>query len=213
MALKDNVKRLREKASLSQQELATAIGVRQNTIASIETGKTKRTKYLADIARALRVTVEDLDPEVESNPSTRETLTTQQNLLVGERNLPVYAAAEGGRGTLIVSSDPVDYVKRPEPLANVRDGYGILVVGDSMTPAYRPGDTILVHPHLPANPDTEVVLYGLDEDGDELVTIKYLVKYTSKDWHLRQYHPAKEFTLPRSQWTKCHRVVGKYNRR
>src|SRR6266481_1184588 len=62
MSLKDNLIRLRTARGLSQQELAKMIGVRQNTIAAIETGATTRTKYLADIARALGVSVDELDP-------------------------------------------------------------------------------------------------------------------------------------------------------
>lgn len=213
MALKDNVIRARKRAKMSQQDLADAIGVRQNTIAAIESGNTKRTRYLADIARALNVSIDELDPQQKSNGRSQEPLTSHENSLVGERNLPVYAAAEGGRGTLIVSSDPVDYVRRPAPLANVKDGYGILIVGDSMSPAYRPGDTVLVHPHLPPGPDTEVVLYGEKLDGEQRVMVKYLVKMTTKEWRLKQYNPPKEFSLPRAEWQTCHRVVGKYNRR
>src|SRR4029450_11807661 len=30
--------------------------------------------------------------------------------------LPVYASAEGGGGALIITNEPIDYVRRPEPL-------------------------------------------------------------------------------------------------
>jgi len=135
---------------------------------------------------------------------------------LGRQDLPVYASVEGGAGIIVVTSDPVDYVRRPAPLANVREGYGIIVVGESMVPAFEPGDTVLIHPHLPPAPDTDVVLTR-EVDGEIRITVKRLLRVTSTHWHLRQWNPPgglkADFSLLRSEWQKCHRVVGKYSRR
>ena len=58
-------------------------------------------------------------------------------------DLPVYASAEGGAG-IIITSEPIDFIRRPEPLLSVRDGYACYVIGDSMSPAYEQGDLLLV---------------------------------------------------------------------
>lgn len=59
----ENVARLRQKAGLSQADLAKAIGVNsQNTIAAIELGRTKKSKHLADIASVLQVAMTDINP-------------------------------------------------------------------------------------------------------------------------------------------------------
>ena len=51
----------REKSGLSQQELATALGVDQSTVCLWETGKTKpRAKLLPAIAKILGCTIDDL---------------------------------------------------------------------------------------------------------------------------------------------------------
>ncbi|MGY2277415.1 helix-turn-helix domain-containing protein [Pseudomonas monsensis] len=47
----------RESASLSQADLARLIGAQQTSISQIESGKTKRTSYLAEIARACKVDI------------------------------------------------------------------------------------------------------------------------------------------------------------
>lgn len=47
----------REAASLSQDELAKLVGIEQASISQLEIGKTKRTSYLAEIARACRVDI------------------------------------------------------------------------------------------------------------------------------------------------------------
>ncbi len=65
------------------------------------------------------------------------------------RDFPVHASAEGGEGQIIVSSDPVDFMPRPAPLVHTVNAYGLLVVGTSMEPEYRHGDTALVNPNLP----------------------------------------------------------------
>jgi phage repressor protein C with HTH and peptisase S24 domain len=121
----------------------------------------------------------------------------------------------GGDGHMIVNFDPIDHVKRPAVLQNVKGGYGILVKGDSMVPAYREGDTALVNPHLPPSRDTDVVLYHTPpkERGEELAIIKRLTGMNDKQWKLEQYRPALEFSESRIDWPVCHRVVGKYNAR
>lgn len=203
----------RRRNKLSQEELAEQAGTGQSTIDRIEKGKFKRMpSVLPSIFKVLGLQLADIDASFAAGA----TATPASGQLVGERNLPVYAAAEAGRGALVLSSDPVDYVRRPAPLAQVKDGYAIIVVGESMVPAYEPGDSLLVHPHLPPVPGVDVVLYS-EIDGEVLVTIKRLRRITETHWHLTQWNPPdggkQEFTLARKDWQKCHRVVGKYSRR
>lgn len=133
--------------------------------------------------------------------------------LVGATDFPVYAAAQGGNGHLIISFDAIDWVKRPAPLARVKGGYGLLIDGESMTPAFRPGDTALVHPHLPPERGTDVILYHTPPDGEAEAIIKHLVGFSDREWTLEQYRPPEEFKEFRKEWPICHRVVGKYSRR
>lgn len=134
--------------------------------------------------------------------------------LVGARDFPIYAASEGGDGFSIIHTDVVEYVRRPSLLEGVPDGYGVLVVGESMVPGYRPGDMALIHPGRPPTRDTDVVLYKGDRrTGDAASMIKRLVGFNDKAWKLEQYQPAKIFSVPRTDWPICHQVVGRYNNR
>jgi hypothetical protein len=138
------------------------------------------------------------------------------SLVRPERTLPLYAAARGGGdGHVIVSFDPIEYVKMPTILEGVKGGYGLLITGDSMVPAYWPGDTALIHPNLPPQRDTDVVLYHTPPKslGDEEAIIKRLVGISDREWTLEQYQPARTFKEFRADWPICHRVVGKYNSR
>ena len=58
--LADNVRKIRKARDLSQKELAMKAGCSQTTISDIERNRNASTKELADIAKALDVTVEAL---------------------------------------------------------------------------------------------------------------------------------------------------------
>lgn len=215
MGIGDDVRRERKARGWSQAELGKRIGISQVAIRKIEGGSSKKSKYLAEILDMLGL------PQTHKPPTVGDrayaAFTKGENSLVGERNLPVFASAEAGGGAMVISSDPVDYVRRPQPLENVKDGYALIVVGESMTPRYEPGDMLLVHPHLPPVPGCDVVLYSDDGAGQVLVTVKRLRKATAEAWHLHQHNPPAgrkaDFVLSRKDWQKCHRVVGCYSRR
>jgi transcriptional regulator with XRE-family HTH domain len=204
----------RKQLGLSQAKLASAVGTNQQTIDKIEKDIIKHSRFMARIAHELGLRLEELDPE--SFPGS-PTNVIPGEVLAGARDLPVHAAAEGGKGQIIVSSDPVDWVLRPAPLANVRGGYGLIIVGESMVPEFEPGDIALVNPHLPPVPDVTSVFYSEVQEGEVRATVKRLIRVAPDAWHLRQWNPPSgekpDFRLARSEWTKCHRTVGKYSRR
>ncbi|WP_132412547.1 S24 family peptidase [Neorhizobium sp. S3-V5DH] len=140
-------------------------------------------------------------------------IITPGSELVGARDFPIFAAAQGGEGHVIITFDPVEMVKRPAILEGVRDAYGVLLTGSSMEPAYWPGDMALVHPHLPPARDSDVVLFHVPPHNEAEAIIKRLTSFNDSEWRLKQYNPAMEFTESRVEWSICHRVVGKYNAR
>lgn len=147
-------------------------------------------------------------------PATPPVSIIPGNELVSARKMPVFAAAMGGDGHIIVSFDQIDEVKRPAELENVKGGYGLLVKGTSMIPAFREGDMALVNPHLPPARERNVILYHTPPDGGDVeAMIKELVNWTDREWHLKQWNPVLEFKEFRQEWPVCHRVVGKYDGR
>jgi SOS-response transcriptional repressor LexA len=126
-------------------------------------------------------------------------------------DLPVYASAEGGSG-IIITSEPIDFIRRPEPLLSVRDGYACYVIGDSMSPAYEQGDLLLVHPGRPARPGDDCAFIRAQDDGTQEALIRRLLRGTPEKWRVRQFNPAKDLDLDRSHWQKIQLIVGKYSR-
>lgn len=207
MSIAQNLQKIRNSKGISQQKLADMVGVRQNTIVAIESGETKKSKFLPEIAHALGVSVKEIDPN-----APNENFIVPGKDLVGAVDLPVYATVEAGEGAVVLSSEPVQTVKRPEPLATVKDGYGVLVVGDSMSPVVRPGAIVLIHPHLPPSPD-DVCLFIHEENGDFRATLKEYRGQTSDVWKVKRYSPEeREFTLKKREFPKCQVVVGWYRR-
>ena len=221
-ALKDLIRDRRLAEKLSQSDLATKVGTNQQTIEKIESGITKRSGFLPQILHVLKIDMDYLT----QTPSLPNTVAVEpaadrdprrENILQGPVDLPVHGAAEGGRGAIIVSTDPIEYVARPQPLLSVRSAYGIIIVEDSMSPEFEPGQIALVHPHLPAQVGATCIFYSKAEDGTDRAIIKRLRRVTADSWHVRQWNPPEggkqDFTLKRSEWQICHVTVGRYDKR
>jgi transcriptional regulator with XRE-family HTH domain len=206
------IRAAREARGWSQAELGRRIGAPQQTIDKIEKGTIRHSRLFPRLALELALPLDRFIPEA-AHAAAQPIASAA---LVGEtKDLPVHAAAQGGPGQMIVSTDPVDWVLRPDPLRNVAAGYGVMIIGESMVPEFRPGDIALVNPHLPPMREETFVFYG-GADGETKSTIKHLLRWTDAAWHVNQWNPPKgdrpEFTLPRREWTRIHRVVGKYSR-
>lgn len=202
----------RKAKDLSQDDLAERVGLSQAQIWRIESGQfKKRPSALPEIYAALEMPPDQAEPRVtHSHPPT---LTTPVSFNLGERNLPVYALSVAGDGAVVRSTEPVEHVPRPAPLAHVTDGYGLIVPDDTMRPELKLGETALVHPHLPPIRDEASVFYADSGAGGERALIASFVKQTDTHWHVEQWNPPKKISLPKAEWKKAHRVVGKYARR
>jgi phage repressor protein C with HTH and peptisase S24 domain len=208
MSLADNLKRFRLLARMEQEDLAKLAGVRQQYISDIETGKSLKPRELHKLAEALGIDVSQLDPE----RYKRRLLENVPPPTYGKADLPVYASAEGGGGAIIVHFDPISFADRPGPLVGVKNAYAIYIVGESMVPAYEPGDTAWINPNLPPVPNRDAIFYHSDENGDNQAMIKRLVRSTPKAWVVWQHNPPGEITLEKTLWPKCHIVIGKLNK-
>lgn len=213
----ERIKRAREARDWSQDDLAKRIGISQPAIKKIEAGDTRHSKFLTRIAQELGLDIADLDPGLTRTPLGANGVPIAGGDLVATgRDFPIHAAAEGGAGQIVVSSDPVDFMPRPAPLAHTRDAYGLLIVGHSMEPEYRQGDTALINPHLPVI-GGEVYIFYAEKEGEARATIKHLRRATEDKWLLTQHNPpdggSADFMLSRKEWQWAHRVIGKYSRR
>lgn len=225
MSWHDQITEARKAKGLGQKALGQLVGVSQATIAKIETGQVRSTEHLSKLCEVL-----DLDPSTMPDEAFGKTRPGQRQSqgqaitapvpeyardpaywaaaagLVGD--VPLYAAAEGGAGALIIEREPIGSAKRPPILQGIKDGYAIYLVGDSMVPEFEPGDTLFVNPRLPVLANTSCVFYSSKAD-EPLATVKRYIGATEEEWRVRQYTPARDFGLDRQEWPIRHRIVSK----
>lgn len=203
------IRRALEESGKTQIALAKAMGLNPSAVSRMLREDGGRRIYANEVDVIRRFFQEASEPEEPANGQR----VIPGDALVGRRDLPIYASAEGGEGSIILDYEPVDHVKRPLPLESVRGGYGLIVTGESMIPACRPGDILLLNPHMPPRVEDIVVLFRLFR-SDTLASVKEYRGATDKAWRVRRYHPKEEdFSLPREEWQQCHVSVGKYSRR
>lgn len=210
----DIIRSKREQLRLTQGDLASRVGTKQQTIEKIELGKIKHSSYLPAICSVLGIDFSMVARNVPGPASPPKPIPASD--LYGERDLPVYAVVQGGSGALILSSEPVEWVARPEPLAR-KQGYGVIVVEDSMAPEYRSGDIALVNPHIPPRAGDTCVFRSTEADGTQIACIKFLRRSTETNWQVSEWNSSeggqRDFNLPKAKWQSCHVAVGNYKRR
>jgi transcriptional regulator with XRE-family HTH domain len=208
----ERIRQAREAKGWSQDFLAKQVGISQPAVKKIEDGSTAHSKFLPRIAALLGLDIAELDEGLARLTASPD----RAPRLLGGGDFPVHASAQGGPGELIVDANPIEYMPRPAPLATVRGAYGVYVTGTSMEPEFRQGDIALVNPHLPVVPESAYIFIA-EQPGVARATIKWLRRMTGDKWFVTQHNPppgmSKDFALPRREWQKAERVIGKYARR
>jgi phage repressor protein C with HTH and peptisase S24 domain len=214
--LTSRLERAMRDAGYNPRSLSLAAGLGMTAVRDILDGRIASPRYqtVEALARLLGVSVAWLmngEAAAEAQPSAAPPAPAAV-----QRDFPVYGAAQGGpSGAMAMSSDPIQHIACPDPLMTVKagSGYGIYVVGESMSPAYEQGDIALVHRGLPPRRHSDVILVRREADGTPHALIKHLVGWTDAAWRVRQYNPPAEYELPRGEWTEIETIVGRYNAR
>lgn len=219
------IRKAREAKGLDQVQLGARFGVTKSAVNQWEAGKNVPDhKKHARLAREL-----DLDPAMigalaagekwppepkqasllESATPPPRAAAAPAIILPDRADIPVWAsvAAGDGDGEIILTSEPIDFIRRSERTANVRDPFAFHVVGDSMLERLAQGDQVVINPAMPLLPMTDCVFIHQGEDGMMYGLVKRLVRATGDAWKVRQLNPAKDFELSRRKWTKAYRIA------
>lgn len=126
--------------------------------------------------------------------------------------VPVLGRAAGGSdGMYVFNGEVIDLVQRPPSLANVPDAYAVYVDGESMSPRYRPGETVWVHPNKPVRFGDDVVvqikIHDLFSADVPHAYIKEYCGWNGDTLRLRQYNPKKEIPIERDDVISVHPIV------
>lgn len=224
------IKDERLKLGISQAELGRRVGVSQVAIRKIEAGETVKSKHLPKIAQELSIPLSKIDTSLsqtrDGNVNRQQRVnvdarnqwlqTIPGDQLLGRPDLPVFSIVHGGRGTLVLSSEPFTSIARPHNLVGLKDAYGVLVKGQSMAREFNEGDIAYVDPHKPPREGDPCVFQAHHDDGTVEAIIKYLARSPEASdavWYVEQSRPARKFTLKKAEWQVCHVAVGKQSGR
>lgn len=149
MSLADRVKKRRLELEFSQTEAAEKAGIRQQSWASIEDGKTLKPRNIVGIAEALRC-----------NPVW---LMNGGCMLpagdVNTRRIPLISDAQAG---VFVTKSPTDALDGGFEYV-MTDGewsqhtFALRITGDAMEPYFKEGDVIIVDPEITPTPGEFIV--------------------------------------------------------
>lgn len=151
------LKLLREKAGLSQYDLADKLGVRQSTVAMWESGKNKpNNSSLLALAELFNTTVDYI--------LGIDTINSMSNRSV-IRRIPVLGNISAGV-PLEAIEDVIDYEEISDRDYNMNYEYfGLKINGDSMEPEYRDSDIIIVRKQDTAETGDDAVILVNGDDA------------------------------------------------
>lgn len=126
-------------------------------------------------------------------------------------DVPVWASAAAGlEGAMVLTAEPIDYIRRSELIRDVKEPFAFYVIGDSMSDVIEQGDQVVINPSRPPQPGKDHVFIQTDElSGSMVAMVKRLLRSTATHWRVHQYNPPKDFDLPKSKWPKALRIIEK----
>lgn len=101
----------------------------------------------------------------------------------------------------------LDHIERPRSLAHDNQAYALTMIGDEMSPRFRPGRRIIVSPGAPVEigDDVVVILSGGNPAG---ALIKQLTRRSDSLVELTQHNPHIRFMVDATATAALHKVMG-----
>ncbi|HDL6968858.1 TPA: helix-turn-helix transcriptional regulator [Yersinia enterocolitica] len=182
MSLAERVKERREAIGITQTELADKVGIKQQSIASIENGETKNPRKIFELAQALKCSVHWLKTgNQESNATQLEGISLWEEESEDEEDdvyLPFFkeaqlAAGDGRVVELDCEGKKLKFSLRSLKKLGVKpeEAACMSVWGNSMEPVLPDGATVAINTGNTEIKDGKI--YALDHDGMARVKIMY----------------------------------------
>lgn len=181
-------------ANMSQSVLADKLGIKQPSVWSVESGETAKPKWLPEAAEILGVSYEWLlrgtNDESARQYNQRVLKPTESDLV------PVYGYVSGGTDRIAINEGKIIEMRpRVAALEHVKDGYYLIVRGDSMAPALKNGHYLAVSPgHPPIKGEACAVCF---KNGEAVV--KIFMGMDDKNVIVEQLNPKKTLKYDRKE--------------
>lgn len=217
-------------AHLSPNAWTVQAGVSRQFFSDVRRHGNPAPLTLAKVLNAIGWTKERFEAETGQYPVDTEVRSAGavgfdelKSMVFGEQALaplPLYGSAQGGELgeqhdfelTELDLSEVLDYLRRPAALADDKESYALTIVGNSMSPRFKPGERVGVSPRaqVEIGDDVIVQLRGENTNRVRRVLIKELVRRNAGHIILKQHNPARELQVERSEIVAIHKVKGHF---
>ena len=235
--LSDRLRFAREQLSMSQQQVADAVGMKQPSYYQLEAGKSKRSRFISDIAKVLETNVDwlmygegddkpkpsrddlmrkirDIENRDTANDNAIPKGTTSIRMSSESSMVPILSWVAAGSWSsvdAVTFEDAIGEAPRPANLSKF--GFALRVQGQSMMPEFKPSEIIYVEPQTGffALKDSDLVIVQCNDDKE--ATFKQLILgETSDDMYLKPLNPdwPEQRMMPMGECNLVGKVVGKY---
>lgn len=165
MNIGERIKKKRNKLNLTQAELAEMVGIAQQSLQSIESGKIEKPRKINELADSLKTTPEFLQFGV-GEMDNATVIASAGNYL------PLVNLVQAGEWSEIQEQTSEYSTLYPCPVKCSKSSFVVRVEGESMMRAFYPGDLLYVDPESqPIN--GSFVIARLDDENQ--ATFKQLV--------------------------------------
>ncbi|MDD3289081.1 MAG: LexA family transcriptional regulator [Alphaproteobacteria bacterium] len=201
----NRIRELRRQRNMTLQQLAESIGTSKSQIDKLEKGARRLTvEWMVRLSKPLCCNPGDLMGGISGFEIIN--FGSSSSFTRPESSLPVKSASESAKNKeIIITDEIIDRVPRPYYLSHAKDAYAIYMVGDSMSPMYRPRQLLFINPHKPPTPGCGVIL----TQTDGRVFINEFIKQKPTGVILREHRPKpRDFTIPQTAISTIHAIVG-----
>ncbi|UXN04725.1 XRE family transcriptional regulator [Bartonella sp. HY761] len=198
-------------------EAATKVGLEKGYIRDFLSGRKKsfRNDKFAQLAQALELDMAELLEASTPEQAARLSLDAPNAKIVGpihfdtSRKIPIYGQAVAGvDGEFLLNGNVLYDVICPPQLCDVKDAYGVVVSGDSMSPRYEDGEVVFLNPQRRVKQgDYVVAQIQMDEFSTPHAFVKRFVRHNAQELVLSQFNPPKELRFPHAQVVSVHFIA------
>lgn len=209
-SISENLQRLISERGIAQKRLSADAGLGETVVRDIIKGHSQSPRYstIAKLAAALGVDTKEIT-EGRQVDAPQNTGSIEPVRYSARADLPVYESAQGGPGGMVITYEPIEFIRRPDFLEHVKDAFAFYVIGDSMSPRFEQGERLLVHPKRPPRPGRDVLVVFKNGDGPEHnAMVKRLVKIGPDNLTLKQFNPPKVFDVDMARVSNIFTILG-----
>lgn len=218
--LASRVKAARKKLGYTQTDVAKAVPMAQASYQQVESGYSKRSVFINEIAKILGVTTEWLlygekgDENGDGSNALNKYGKSANSKTINPSLVPVItwsAANTWSKTTCSTEQDVIGTAPRPEKLSD--NGFGLRIQTQNMLPEFKIGEVIYVEPQSTFHDIEDGSYLIVSRDGDREVSFKQLVLgASSEDRYLKNLNPDLPSSRiePLGDYYLVGVVIGKY---